>query len=151
MITKQLGEALHSSRFRKSCGIILYSYCPYNTSCQWTLAVTSSETHCEHQVFQSNHCNPLKHGCLGQTGPQLHIEMFTCGSLSQMHLLNTQVKSDELRAGMCQRHGRPANCYKPVARQRVQEVRSSQVESSEGYPGLMLAKQRPQAGWTDPT
>lgn len=25
------------------------------------------------------------------------------------------------------------------------------MESSEGYPGLVLAKQRPQAGWTDPT
>lgn len=30
-------------------------------------------------------------------------------------------------------------------------VRRSQVESSEGYPGLVLAKQRPQAGWTDST
>lgn len=30
-------------------------------------------------------------------------------------------------------------------------VRSSQVESSEGYPGLVLAKQRPQAGWTEST
>lgn len=28
------------------------------------------------------------------------------------------------------------------------EVRSSQVESGEGYPALLLAKQHPQAGWT---
>lgn len=31
------------------------------------------------------------------------------------------------------------------------EVRSSQVESGEGCPGLLLAKQRPRAGWTHPT
>ena len=30
-----------------------------------------------------------------------------------------------------------------------EEVRSSQVESGEGSPGLVLAKQRPQAVWTD--
>lgn len=51
-------------------------------------------------------------------------------------------KSGELGVGMCQRHGAPANCYKPVARRRVcVEVRSSQVESGEGNPGSALAKQ----------
>lgn len=47
----------------------------------------------------------------------------------------------EFRAGMCQRRGEPAKRYKPVARRR--EVRSSQVESSEGNPGSVLANQRP--------
>lgn len=32
-----------------------------------------------------------------------------------------------------------------------EEVRSSQVESGEGSPGLVLAKQRPRAVWTDLT
>lgn len=70
---------------------------------------------------------------------------------SQTRRLNTQVKSYELREGF-----EPDAASLPIATSpwpdgEYAEVRSSQVESGEGCPALLLAKQRPQAGWTQLT
>ncbi len=74
--------------------------------------------------------------------------MFICLSMSQMHPLNTQVKSYELGVGMCQRHGRPANCYKPVARRREYRGQEEPSGVQWGIPWLSVGQTTP-PGWLD--
>lgn len=87
----------------------------------------------------------LRPNCSGR-----HTPVFICFSSCQIHSLNMQVKSYELRLGFCQRTWStwPTSPHKPVARQPEHWAQEQPRVVQWGIPGFSIGQTTP-PGWME--